>query len=151
MYVLGVMTEEHFKHLRTAGSKERNLAVYWSAMDMPDGVTRLYVITPKDDKTRGYFPVHEQVRNTLALWSEDFVVEETYAADFVHIVGDEWTSEIAKKKAAILKEKKAESEAVEPRVRSRKARKGRDTTRREPERKAGRGGESGVPATPVQE
>jgi len=151
MYVLGVMMEEHFEHLRTAGSKERNLAVYWSAVDMPDGVTRLYVITPKDDRTRGYFPVHEQVRNTLALWSEDFVTEEAYPADFVHIVGDEWTAGITKKKAAILKEKKAESEAVEPRLRARKARKGRGTTRREPERKAGRGGESGVPATPVQE
>jgi len=151
MYVLGVMTEEHFEHLRAAGSKERNLAVYWSAMDMPDGVTRLYVITPKDDRTRGYFPVHEQVQNTLALWSEDFVVEETYAADFVHIVGDEWTAGITKKKAAILKEKKAKSEAVEPRLRTRKTRKGRGTTRREPEREAGRGGESRASATPVQE
>jgi len=151
MYVLGVMTEEHFEHLRTAGSKERNLAVYWSAFDMPDGVTRLYVITPKDDKTRGYFPVHEQVRNTLVLWSEDFVVEEKHTADFIHVVGIEWLPEITKKKTAILKEKKPESEAVEPGVRKRKAREGRGTTRREFEREAGCGGESRAPATPVQE
>jgi len=126
MYVLGVMTEEHFEHLRTAGSKERNLAVYWSAMDMPNGVTRLYAITPKDDRTRGYFPVHEQVRNTLALWSEDFVTEEANPVDFAHIIGDEWTAEITKKKAAIKKSKKVKSEAVEPRVRSRKTRQRRD-------------------------
>jgi len=87
MYVLAIMEDFELERLKKSGDKERYLAVYYSAPDMPKGVTRLYVAFLGDFETRGYFEVHEQYRNTVAMWSEDFVEEKIPISNLSYIVG----------------------------------------------------------------
>jgi len=87
MYVLAIMEDWELERLKKGGNKERYLAVYFSAPNMPKGVTRLYVAFLGDFTTQGYFEVHEQYRNTVAMWSEDFVGEKVSVTNFSHIIG----------------------------------------------------------------
>jgi len=87
MYVLAIMEDFELERLKKSGDKERYLAVYFSAPNMPKGVTRLYVAFLGDFETQGYFEVHEQCRNTVAMWSEFFVEEKISVTNFSHIIG----------------------------------------------------------------
>jgi len=87
MYVLAIMEDWELERLKKGGNKERYLAVYFSDPNMPEKVTRLYVAFLGDEVTQGYFEVHEQYRNTVAMWSEDFVREKIPVTNFSHIIG----------------------------------------------------------------
>jgi len=87
MYVLAIMENFELERLKKSGDKERYLAVYFSAPNMPKGVTRLYVACLGDEVTQGYFEVHGQYENTVAMWSEDFVREKISVTNFSHIIG----------------------------------------------------------------
>jgi len=87
MYVLAIMEDFELERLKKSGNKERYLAVYFFAPNMPKGVTRLYVAFLGDQETQGYFEVHEQYRNTVAMWSEDFVEEKMPVTNLSYIVG----------------------------------------------------------------
>jgi len=136
MYILAVMEDWELERLKQSGNKERYLAVYFSAPNMPEKVTRLYIAFPGDQATQGYFEVHEQYGNTVAMWGEDFVAEETPVTDFTHIVGLEpLLSKFIKRvkgakeaKREKKRKKTEENETSEPRLRPRKAWKGRNST-----------------------
>jgi len=136
MYVLAIMEDFELERLKKGGVKERYLAVYFSASNMPKGVTRLYVAFLGDSTTQGYFEVHEQYGNTVAMWGEDFVAEEAPVTNFTHIVGlepllSEFIKQVKEAKEAKKEKKRKKTEenvTSEPRLRPRKAWKGRNST-----------------------
>jgi len=104
MYVLAIMEDWELERLKKGGNKERYLAVYFSAPNLPEKVTRLYVAFLGDEETQGYFEVHEQYRNTVAMWSEDFVGEKIPVTNFSHIIGEpSLVSEFRKQKKVVEK------------------------------------------------
>jgi len=137
MYVLAVMENWELERLRKNGNKQRYLAVYFSAPNMPLNVARLYVAFLGDKTTQGYFEVHDQFGNTVAMWSESFVEEKISVTNFSHIVGLEplvskFITQVKRAKEAIkkTKQKRVETdETSESRLRARKARKERNTAR----------------------
>jgi len=115
MYVLAVMENSELERLRKNGNKQRYLAVYFSAPNMPLNIARLYVAFLGDETTQGYFEVHDQFGNTVAMWSEDFVEEKVPVTDFSHIVGLEpllskFITQVKKAKKAIEKPKQKKTQ-----------------------------------------